>query len=314
MTTSAYFDGLNQKLLAAIPSGARSVLEFGCANGRLGAAYRQANPGARWTGIDANEAALAAARSRLDDTIAMDLDAPQADRLSGDHDVIVMGDVLELLRDPRQCLRVAHEVAASDARLVSCVPNMAHVSVIERLLAGDISYDSEGLLDATHVRFLSPASVLKLFLDSGWLPNIHDRYTAGHANKDFVEQLLAAAARLGIPAATARLNILSYQLIVDAIKWESPAAGASTFSVVVPVTIRAQFNSMCAARPVWPKRARKSFPSRRTDRRARARIRAQARGEPLIVFCHQDVYFPRGSGYALGTCLTRSRANRPPTR
>jgi hypothetical protein len=33
---SNYYDGLNQKLLAAIPTDAQRVLELGCANGRLG--------------------------------------------------------------------------------------------------------------------------------------------------------------------------------------------------------------------------------------------------------------------------------------
>lgn len=33
---SAYHDGLNAKLLDAIPTDARHVLELGCASGRLG--------------------------------------------------------------------------------------------------------------------------------------------------------------------------------------------------------------------------------------------------------------------------------------
>ena len=39
--TTNYFDGLNQKLLEAIPADARNVIEFGCANGRLGEAFKR---------------------------------------------------------------------------------------------------------------------------------------------------------------------------------------------------------------------------------------------------------------------------------
>ena len=41
---SNYYDGLNEKLLAAIPAQAQRVLELGCANGRLGRRYKEVNP------------------------------------------------------------------------------------------------------------------------------------------------------------------------------------------------------------------------------------------------------------------------------
>jgi len=39
-----YYEGLNQKLLNVIPAGARNIIEFGCANGRLGEAYIKCQP------------------------------------------------------------------------------------------------------------------------------------------------------------------------------------------------------------------------------------------------------------------------------
>jgi predicted TPR repeat methyltransferase len=49
---NSYYDGLNQKLLHAIPTNARKVLELGCANGRLGQRYKELNRKSRWVGID----------------------------------------------------------------------------------------------------------------------------------------------------------------------------------------------------------------------------------------------------------------------
>jgi 2-polyprenyl-3-methyl-5-hydroxy-6-metoxy-1,4-benzoquinol methylase len=107
---AGYFDGLNEKLLAAIAPDARSVLEFGCAKGRLGAACKRARAGLRWTGVDRSAEALTEAETRLDAVVAMDLDAPDPAHLASDYDVTVLGDVLEHLRNPADCLRFAHAV------------------------------------------------------------------------------------------------------------------------------------------------------------------------------------------------------------
>ena len=57
-----YFDGLNERLFAAIPPDARNVIEFGCANGLLGAACKNGHPAMRWTGVDLSAAAVAERR------------------------------------------------------------------------------------------------------------------------------------------------------------------------------------------------------------------------------------------------------------
>ena len=62
---SNYYDGLNQKLLAAIPADAKHVLELGCANGRLGQRFKELHPGVSWWGVEMSaEAAATAAQHR----------------------------------------------------------------------------------------------------------------------------------------------------------------------------------------------------------------------------------------------------------
>lgn len=298
----AYHDGLNEKLLAAVPSDARSVLELGCANGRLGAACKQASPGMSWTGVDSSAAALSEAARRLDRVIRMDLDQPDHAALGTGYDLVVFGDVLEHLRDPAACLQLAHEISAPAARLVCCLPNMVHASIIERMLGGDLSYDPTGLLDATHLRFLSRGSAFKLLLDAGWLPNMRDRYVVGHGNQAFLRHLLAAAHEIGIPEQTALGHLLSYQMIVDCIK-SPPAAtagAAARFSVVVPVTNRLQFELNVRRSPGLAEVAAEIIPVEGARNPAEAFDAGRRRGNaPWIVFCHQDVYFPRGTGQSL---------------
>lgn len=302
-----YFDGLNQKLLAAIPRDARAVLEFGCASGRLGAACKQRRAELHWTGVDRSAAALAEAAVRLDAVVSMDLDAPDPGLLAAGYDVVVFGDVLEHLRNPLECLRFAHSVSAPQARLVCCVPNMAHASVVERMLAGDLSYDAAGLLDETHLRFLSQASIFKLLLDSGWLPNVGDRYVVGHANSSFLSGLVGAARQLGIPEQTALNHLLSYQLIVDCIKAPPPPAAHAPgvpFSVVVPVTNRQQLELNVLRSPGLAEVGAAILPVEGASDPAHALASGRGRARtPWLVFCHQDVYFPSGSGRALAALL-----------
>ena len=173
---SNYYDGLNLKLLDAIPADAKRVLELGCANGRLGRRFKELHPGVSWWGVELMADAAASAAQFLDRVIQLDLDHADLAQLEGGFDVIVIGDLLEHVREPLRLLESLYDLATPGAQIVCCLPNMAHLSVIERLVAGDISYDSMGLLDATHVRFYSPASAFKTFLDAGWLPHLRDQY------------------------------------------------------------------------------------------------------------------------------------------
>ena len=136
-------EGLNEKLLSAIPPVGR-VLELGCASGRLGEQYKALNPTAQWIGVDADADALIAARTRLDHVYHIDLDRDDLGVVGEGFEVIVIGGLLEHLRDPESLLRSLRPLCKHSARLVCCVPNMSHISVLERFIAGDICYDSAG--------------------------------------------------------------------------------------------------------------------------------------------------------------------------
>jgi SAM-dependent methyltransferase len=283
------------KLLAAIPQDARSVLEFGCGDGRLGAAGKAARSGLRWTGVDCSGAALGSAASRLDAVVCVDFEAPDASHLAGDYDTVVCDGLLERLRNPHELLRLARAVSAPDARLVCRVSNIAHVSVIERMLAGDLSCDPGGAC-------FSPATALKLLLDCGWLPHVRDRALIGHPNGNFLGHLVHAARELGIPEQTVLGNIASHELIIDAVKWPSPpAVQRAPFSVVVPVNNRTQFELNVLRSPGLAEVQAPVIPVEGARNPAEALKSGVSRcTTPWIVFCHQDVYFARGTGEALG--------------
>ncbi len=308
MSSSNYYDGLNLKLLAAVPAGARRVLELGCANGRLGQRFKELHPGVQWWGVDLSAAATAAAAPHLDRVFTLDLDQADLSVLEGGFDCIVIGDLLEHLRRPGATLEALYDLTTPDAQIVCCLPNMGHLSVIERLVAGDISYDPVGLLDATHTRFFSAASAFKTFLDAGWLPHMHDQYRVDAMQTAFALRIVEAAGALGVPADTAVRNLGLYQMILVCPKWPmqflARPAPKVPFSVIVPVNRPWQFDLNVARSPGLREVGADIVPVQGADTAAAAFAHGAARARhPWRVFAHQDVYFPVGSGHAIARSL-----------
>ncbi|CAN5231920.1 hypothetical protein BH09PSE6_BH09PSE6_24530 [soil metagenome] len=299
-----YYDGLNLKLLDAIPRDSMRVLELGCANGRLGRRFKELSPLTEWWGVDINEAACTAASAVLDRAFLLDIDRDGLAAVGRGFDVIVIGDLLEHLRDPQRLLESLYDLATPDARIVCCLPNMTHLSVIERMVAGDISYDAAGLLDATHTRFFSPSSAFKTFLDGGWLPHLQDQYRSEIQPTAFAAQMVKAAEALGVPRETAIQNFGLYQMILVARKWEMQAlAGPGQpvpFSVIVPVNRPWQMELNVARSPgLLEVGAEVIRVQGAADAASAYRMGASKAKHDWRLFVHQDVYFPTGSGYAI---------------
>lgn len=299
-----YYDGLNLKLLAAIPSDARRVLELGCANGRLGRRFKEQHPGVYWRGIDISADAAAVAAEHLDAVDVIDLDAQSLDGAGKGFDTIVIGDLLEHLRNPGRVLDALYNLSTPQAQVICCVPNMSHLSVVQRLLAGDITYDPAGLLDETHQRFFSPSSLFKLFLDFGWLPHMQDHYSTELPQTSFALTLIEAAQALGLPATTAARNLSLYQMIVVARKWRMESlrkpGPTTSFSVVVPITRPWQHELNIKRSPGLLEVGAKVVCVQGAETAAAAFARGLAETDtPWVIMAHQDVYFPTGSGLAI---------------
>ena len=94
----------------------------------------------------------------------LDLDAQIPERF----DVVLCGDVLEHLTAPEVVLSSLKRRLSENGFLVVSLPNVAHGSVRLGLFEGRFSYVGEGLLDATHLRFFTFASMVELFNNAGY--------------------------------------------------------------------------------------------------------------------------------------------------
>lgn len=291
-----YFSGLNEYLLRAVPMEAKEILEVGCAEGRLGEAIRALVPGRHVYGIELDPVAAERAASRLDRVLTLDLEREAPDFAPASLDLILFGDVLEHLVDPGGVLRRYAPLLRPGGRILCCIPNVQHHSVLSSLLRGDFQYQESGLLDATHLRFFTWASFSKLLLDGGFAPGIRDTIRAP-MRRDLKKAFQPLFAHLKVDPERGAADLSTYQWIFEGtpLNWERNATG-EPISFIACINDESQLAENLAVSPCF----HGDVPHELITVRGAANIAegfkaglAQASHE-LVVLVHQDVYLPVG--------------------
>ena len=86
----------------------------------------------------------------------------------GKYDAIVLGDVVEHLRNPQQFLKSMAQLLKPGGKVLMSLPNVANIWVRLNLLFGRFNYSRVGILDETHLRFFTLASSKRIAQDSGF--------------------------------------------------------------------------------------------------------------------------------------------------
>jgi SAM-dependent methyltransferase len=131
----------------------RRVLDLGCRDGAMTRAYTEGND---VVGVDADREALAEAEKLGIETRWADLDQ-QLPFEDGSFDVVVAGELLEHLRDPRRLVAEVRRVLRGGGTFVASVPNAYRVKNRLRFLLGRRPED-----DPTHLQMFSPNEVRTL--------------------------------------------------------------------------------------------------------------------------------------------------------
>jgi O-antigen biosynthesis protein len=147
----------------------KRVLDVGCAAGDLARVLVERSCAV--TGIEIDPEAAHQAETHCERVVVGDVEELDLSELLGDEafDVIVFGDTLEHLKDPLRTLDRLKPFLRSEGYVVASIPNVAHGSVRLALIQGKFRYSPLGLLDNTHLRFFTRASVEQLFEDAGFL-------------------------------------------------------------------------------------------------------------------------------------------------
>ncbi|MDR0457685.1 MAG: methyltransferase domain-containing protein, partial [Burkholderiaceae bacterium] len=204
-------------LTAHIGPGAR-VLDLGCGSGAIGRflAQRDGQP-AFIDGLTINPAEADRARAHYRRVAVADLDQADLTQIfeHGAYDVIVCADVLEHVRQSPRVLRACRDLLAPGGAALLSLPNAGYCGLIAELMAGEFRYREEGLLDATHVRFFTRATLLRFLAENGWRAESIETIACELPDSEFgvaFDALPSAVARylLALPDA------LTYQFIVQA--------------------------------------------------------------------------------------------------
>jgi SAM-dependent methyltransferase len=128
----------------------KRVLDLGCRDGALTRAYAAGN---EIVGVDADREALAEAEQLGIETRWADLDEPLPfDDAS--FDVVVAGELLEHLRDPRRLVGEGRRVLRPGGTFVASVPNAFRLKNRLRFVVGRRPED-----DPTHLHMFTPGEV-----------------------------------------------------------------------------------------------------------------------------------------------------------
>jgi SAM-dependent methyltransferase len=219
----AYYDNLNEGLLESIPPEAGLVLEIGCGAGRLGMEYKKRNPAGLYYGVEIDAPAAAVAATRLDMALCGSIETLDFSFLAGKLDCVVYGDVLEHLIDPWSVVKKHAALLAPSGKIVACIPNGQHWTILAGLMAGQWTYQENGLMDRTHLRFFTLQSISSMFEGAGLaIEKVIGRTVESDRAAPFFETLGPALKGLGVDPQTFRQQANVFQYLVTASR--APAA------------------------------------------------------------------------------------------
>jgi 2-polyprenyl-3-methyl-5-hydroxy-6-metoxy-1,4-benzoquinol methylase len=170
MTASAaqtsYFSNVRPEVAALLPTRPAHVLEIGCGEGRFSAQVKQRDS---YWGVEPSTAAAEKARAVLDRVIVGTYDQAESELPDRHFDLVICNDVMEHMVDHDAFLDAIKRKMAPGGQMIGSVPNVRYLPHLWQVIFGkDWRYESEGVLDRTHLRFFTDSSLRRAFFNHGY--------------------------------------------------------------------------------------------------------------------------------------------------
>lgn len=172
--------------VARLVGSGKRVLELGCGPGSQSKVFSE-RLSCDVVGVEIDPQRAERAKVYCRKVLVADLERSDIRELVAPErfDVVVCADVLEHLRSPESLLSKVKDLVSPGGYLVASVPNITHASIVYEMIHGRFEYRNEGLLDATHIKFFSHESLLRLFEDAGFCISEIQRVRSKPQNTEF---------------------------------------------------------------------------------------------------------------------------------
>jgi len=184
------------KLLDAVGSG-RRVLDVGCSSGYLSS--QLAARGNVVVGIELDPEAAREAEAFCERVVVGDVESMELPFEPASFDVVLLGDVIEHLRNPARALARLRPLLRPGGRLVLSTPNVANWAIRGSLLAGRWRYTDRGILDRTHTHLFTRATLRETLEEAGYVVDRIDFSAPVPGDSDLLDGLARAVASLRPP-------------------------------------------------------------------------------------------------------------------
>lgn len=165
--TRCYDSPANKRLLQLVERlKPGRALDCGCGAG--GNARVLASLGWQVDGVTLSPAEQSSAQRYCQKVLVANLEQGLPDELTEKYDLIVMSHVLEHLVGSSKLLKLAAKILAPNGALAVALPNVVFFKQRWKILFGNFNYESEGILDSTHVRFYTFQTGRELLESNGY--------------------------------------------------------------------------------------------------------------------------------------------------
>lgn len=170
-------ESAHKKMLEAVSSGSL-VLEIGTSDGHM-TEYLKNAKGCSVTGVELDPDALKEASKYTDFSINIDIDntiALDASLHDDFYDYIILGDVIEHVKNTVKILEVLRKKVKVTGVIVVSIPNASHNLNLMQLLKNDYRYMDVGMFDKTHLRLFTNESFSRCVHDANMVI-VHQDFT-----------------------------------------------------------------------------------------------------------------------------------------
>lgn len=154
------------KIFNLIPCESK-VLEIGCGSGRLANLLSMRKKCLVYC-VEKEPAMVSIAKNKCVEMLNMDIETKELPYGDGAFDCIILGNVLEHMREPSKILAYLKKYLSYKGFLIYSVPNIVNWHSRMTIFFGKFEYAENGVFDKTHLHFYNLNSAKKLAQDAGY--------------------------------------------------------------------------------------------------------------------------------------------------